>query len=277
MNINLLQSLLMGLVSGVCELLPISAEAHRGLMRLCFGLESEGAVFLLLCHIAVLTVLVVAFQHDIARLRRASRLMKSGRRRRHQQPDLVSACTLRHFQTAALIVVVCRVFSRSLSFAENRMYLLCVALLVNGLLLWLPNLLRSGNKDARNMLRLDSVLMGLAGGLSAIPGISLVGAALSVGVVRGIDRRFALRFSCMLLIPALAVNVVLDLLAVIAAGTVPGFVGILTAIAGAACAAAGSWAALRIMQALSGGSGYTGWSYYCWGMALLCFVLFLFL
>lgn len=276
MNINLTQSLLMGLVSGICELLPISAEAHRGLLRLCFGLESEGAVFLLLCHIAVLTVLVVVYQHDIAKLRRAARLMKSGRRR-HQQPDFASACTLRHFQTAAMIVVVCRLFSRMLSFVEGRMHLLFGALLLNGLLLWLPNVMRSGNKDSRNMLRIDSVLMGLAGGLSAIPGVSLVGAVVSVGAVRGVERRFALRFAGMLLIPGLAVSILFDLLAVIAAGALPGLTQMLFALMGAACAAFGSWAALRVMQALSRGGGYSLWSYYSWGMALICFVLFLFL
>lgn len=277
MKLTFFQSLLMGLVSGLAELLPISAEAHRGFLRLCFGIEAEGALFLLLCHLATLSVVAFSLRFELSRLNRARRMMKGTSRRRHQQPDFHSVCTLRHLRTAAVIVVVTRIFSRQTAFVADRLYLLCVALFFSGLILWLPSMLRSGNKDGRTMLRIDGFLMGLAGGLAVIPGFSLVGAAASAGVARGVDRSYALRFSLLLLIPALGVDVVQDILALAAAGTVPGLAGFLSALAGAAVCALGSWLGLRIMQAMARSSGFAAWSYYNWGMALLCFALFLIL
>lgn len=277
MNFNIIQSLLMGFVSGLAELLPISAEGHRSLLRLCFGVESEGALFLLLTHIASLTVVLVGCKGDIARLRRARRLMQTSARRRRQQPDLTSVSTIRHLQNAAVIVVLGRLLSRSLTFMGEKMYLLSAAALVNGVLLWLPNVFRSGNKDSRNMAKIDGFLMGLGAGASAVPGISPVGAAVSAGVARGVERKFALRFAYLLLIPALAVSICFDLLAIIAGGVSLSAMSLVAAVAGAACAALGSWIGLRLMQALSRGKGYTLFSYYSWGFALLCFVLFLFL
>ncbi len=277
MNLSLFQGLLMGLVFGLTSLLPISAEAHSGFLRLCFGLESEGALFLLLCHLAAFSVVAISMRSDINRLRRASRLMRSSSRRHRQQPDHASAATVRHLRSAALITVVARLFSRQTAFVADRMYLLSITLFVSGVLLWLPNMLRSGNKDGRNMLRIDSILMGLAAALSVFPGISLVGAAVSVGIARGVERGYALRFSLMLLLAALGVDLALDVLALLSAGAVPGVMGILSAVAGAALCAFGSWLGLRMMQAQARSIGFTAWSYYAWGMALLCFVLFLIL
>ena len=69
MNLSWLQSAMMGFVSGFSEPLPMSAEAHRGLLRQCFGVESEGPLFLLMCHIAVLAVILMTGRLELNRLR----------------------------------------------------------------------------------------------------------------------------------------------------------------------------------------------------------------
>ena len=277
MELSWLQSLVLGLVSGLTRLLPLSSQAHRAFLRLCFGIEQEGSLFLLLCNIATLAVVAFGMRAELSRLSRARRLLSGSSRRRRQQPDPISACTLRHQRSAAVICVVMRLFSRQMAPAADRLYLLCGGLLAGGLILWMPNLLRSGNKDSRNMLRIDGYLMGLAAGLSVIPGISLVGAAASVGIARGVDKGYALHFSVLLLIPALAVDAALEVVALIAAGSLPGLMGFLSALAGAALCAVGSWLGLRIMQSMARSKGFAAWSYYLWGMALLCFMLFLIL
>lgn len=277
MNLTFFQGLLMGFVSGLAELLPLSSAAHRGFLRLCFGVQSEGALFILLCHLATFCVVAVGLRPELSRLRRASKLMRSGSGRRRQQPDQTSAATVRHLRSAVLITVVARLFSRQTAFLADRLYLLCGALLISGVLLWLPNVLRSGNKDGRNMLRMDSLLMGFAAALSVFPGISLVGAAASVGIARGVDKGYALRFSLILLLSALGVDLALDVLALLSSGAMPGMMGVVCAVAGAAFCALGSWIGLQIMRAQARSIGFTVWSYYAWGMALLCLMLFLIL
>ena len=64
MNLSWLQSAMMGFVSGLSEPLPMSSEAHRGLLRQLMGVESEGPLFLLMCHIAVLVVVLMTGRRD---------------------------------------------------------------------------------------------------------------------------------------------------------------------------------------------------------------------
>ena len=75
MKLNWLQSAMMGFVSGLAEPLPLSGEAHRGLLRQLFGIQSEGPLFLLACHLAVLVVVLLTGRLELNRLRRTRRLM----------------------------------------------------------------------------------------------------------------------------------------------------------------------------------------------------------
>lgn len=277
MGLNIIQSLIMGFVSGLTQMLPVSAEAHRSLLRLFFGVEQEGPVFLLLSHIAALTVVILCCRRDINRLRRASRLLRVPARRRRQQPDFESVSTIRHLRTAVPVVILGLLFSVFTAPLGGYLLFLSAAMLVGGVLLWLPNVVRSGNKDSRNMSRLDGFLMALGGALSLIPGISCLGAAYSAGVARGVERKYALRFSWLLLIAALGVRIVLDLLSVIGGGAALSTYAVLIAVCGAVSTAFGSWCGIRLCQSMVKARGLSGFAYYCWGFSLLCFVLFLFL
>lgn len=275
MNMNWIQSAVMGFVSGLCEPLPLSAEAHRGLLRNFFGIESEGALFLLLSHIAVLAVVLMTGKTELGRLRRANKLLATPKRRRTQQPDLNSVNTIKLLRTAGLLAVIGRMLSVHLDFVADKLYLLTFPLIAGGVILWLPTQMRSANKDGRHLVPADGMLMGLGAALSAVPGISLVGAATSLGAARGAERRYAVRFAWLLLIVSLAAAVVMDLLAVAGAGLEFELAELLSAAAGAAASALGAYLAVRVMQGLLRGSGISGFCYYNWGMALLCFALFL--
>lgn len=275
MNHNWIQSAVMGFVCGFCEPMPLSADAHRGLLRNLFGISCDGPLFLLLSHAAVLVVVLMAGGLDLKRLRRAFRLSRTPARRRSAEPDLLSLNTLKFLRGAALFVVVARMLAVRLESIADRLYLLPVFLTAGGLLQWLPALTRSGNKDARNMDKNDGMLMGAAAALSAVPGISLVGACASVGAMRGVSRRYAVRFAWIMLVISLCTGIALDALTLIGAGFEFEMMELLCAAVGAVCAAAGAYLAIRLMQALVRSAGISGFSYYHWGLALLCLVLFL--
>lgn len=278
MDMTWIQSAMMGFISGLCELLPLSAEAHRGLLRSFFGIESEGTLFLLLSHIAVLAVVLMCGKTELGRLRRANKMLRTAPRRREHQPDLNSVNTIKLLRTAGLMAVIGRMLSVHLSFMADKLYLLTVPLILTGLALWVPTQLPSANKDGRHMVPLDGTLMGLGALLSAVPGISLVGCAASAGMARGADRRYAVRFAWLLLIISLICAVGIDLLAVIGGGLELELMPVLNAALGAAASAAGAYLGIRLMFRLlrASGSGISGFCYYNWGQALLCFILFLF-
>lgn len=276
MNMNFLQSLIMGLISGFAEMLPLSAEAHRALFRTFFGIDSEDAVFRLLVHLACLIALNVFYSNDIMELRRANYLMKIPPRRRKKPLDMSMANTAKLLRSAVTVTIVCRLFTMLLSFIGEKLNLLPAALVVNGALLLIPGLVRSGNMDSRNMPKMNGFLMGLGAGLGVVPGISPVAGAMSMGSWQGVDRQYGLKFAHILLIPVLGVQMVFDLIS-IATGGAAAFSGsgLLCAIAGAIAAGIGCHLGLKLMRFLSQRSGFTGFAYYSWGAALLCFVLFL--
>ena len=276
MNMNFLQSIVMGFVSGLAEILPISAEAHRTLLRTFFGVDSEDAVFRLFLHAACLIALNIFFRSEINSLRRTSALMKVHPRRRKRPLDPAQANSVKLLRSALIVAALCQVFTPYLSFIGTRLHLLPAALLVNGLLLLIPALVRSGNMDSRNMPRVNALVMGLGAGLGVVSGVSSVAGALSLGRWRGVDRNYGLNFSYILLLPVLGIRMIFDLVSIFTGGAAAfsGF-GLLCALAGAAAAGVGAHLGLKLMKFLAQRTGLTGFAYYSWGLASLCFVLFL--
>ena len=174
MNMNAIQSLVMGIVSGLAEMLPISADAHRLILRTLFGVPSEDALFRLLCHLASLGMLLWVFQSDLRHLKRTNRLMKIPPKRRRQKLDLASLNTARLLHIAVISMLICRVLLWKTDFIRNRPAYMAMALGLNGLILLVPSLIRGGNMDSRNMPKITGVLMGVASGLGGVPGISPV-------------------------------------------------------------------------------------------------------
>ncbi len=276
MNLNMMQSILMGALSGFAEMLPISAEAHRTLMRCFFGVETEDAAFRLLVHMGSLVGLALRYSREIRDLRNANRLMKTPPRRRRHPVNPADGNTVKLLRSALWVMAGCRIFTLALAFLGKGLNYLVFGLTINGLLLMIPALVRSGNMTSRNMPRMLGLLMGLGGGLGTVPGISPVTGAMSLGQWQGVDRNYALKFAHLLLIPGLAIAMVFDVLDLILGGAAA-FSGmglfncLLGGIAAGISAYWGVFASTRMAQSV----GFTGFSYYSWGIALLGFVLFL--
>lgn len=276
MNMSVLQCILMGFVSGLAELLPISAEGHRAILRILMGVESEDAVFRLVIHLFTLLALLWCGREEIHKLRRTSRLMKIPARRRRHQPEMASVYTVRLLRTALTIMLIGKIFTWKFEFIADEPQILAFTLIANGILLLLPSLVRNANKDSRNMPRLDGMLMGLGAGLSVLPGISQVGATASIGIARGVERGYALRFAYILLIPGMVVHIIFDIVAIIAGGAAAFTgLGLLGALLGGVCSFVGCILGHKIMKFLSVSTNFSSFSYYCWGAGLFTFVLFL--
>lgn len=273
---SFLQSILMGITSGLAEMLPVSAEAHRTILRTFFGIESEDAVFRLLVHLACLIAINWHYRNDIMALRRANYLMKIPPRRRRKPLDMPTAYTAKLLRSATTVMIIFRLFTIPLSFIGEKLYLLTPVLILNGILLLIPSLVRSGNMDSRNMPRMNGMLMGLGGGFGVLPGISPLGATLSLGQWRGVDQKYALRFAYILLIPGLGMQLLFDVVSIFMGGAAAfSGIGLLYAAVGAVAAGIASIWGIKLMNSLAMRTGFTGFAYYSWGAALLCFVLFL--
>ncbi|MBE6975751.1 MAG: undecaprenyl-diphosphate phosphatase [Ruminococcaceae bacterium] len=271
---NWLQCLLYGFVSGAAEFLPISAEAHRGLLRIMFGTEASPLLELVI-HIAVLAALIIACWPQLARLQRERHLAAIPPKRRRRQPDLDTLKNFRLLKTAAAPMLIAFVFWFLTRKAASSLLIMAVLLTVNGILLYTPAFVPQGNKAAAKVSGLDGFLIGLGGALGVIPGISRVSGITMVGIHRGCDRRYILDVALLLSVPALVVLIVWDIILLILAGAAVSGGLLLGCFLALAAALPTAYLSIIFLRFLAVKVGFSGFAYYNWGAAMFAFILYL--
>lgn len=271
---DLLHKLVYAFLSGLTEFLPVSAQPHQMLYRVMTGFDSGDIWLTLSIHIGALLALLFSCKERIKRLNQERRLSSLSRRRRNRQPDLTALLDIQVLKTAAIPVLLSLLLSRRAGELISGVLLLALALLVNGILLFIPRLLEQGNKDGRGMSRLDSMMIGLGGTLGVVPGISRIGGMISAGLARGVDRRYILDTALLLCIPATVGLIILDIFAAVTAKAVLSGAAALC-IATGGLSFGGAMLGIALMRYLSVKAGFTGFSYYSFGLALFSFILFL--
>lgn len=275
MELSWLESLVYGLISGLAEFLPISAEAHRALYLKLIGAGEEPALRLAV-HVGALLALLVSCAPLLSRLRRERRIAAIPKKRRKRQPDLKTMLDLRLLRTALIPLVLTFLVYPVVSNLHERLWLLAICLGLNGILLYAPQFLVGSNKDSQSLSSLDAALIGFGNGIGGIPGISRMGGALFAGLTRGAERRYALDVSFLLCIPAMIVLLLFDGWWLIAGtGSAVSAMLILQCVTAAAAAFGSAYFAVFIMRFLSVKAGFSGFAYYSWGVALFALILYL--
>lgn len=275
LNVNILESLIYGLISGLTEFMPISSQGHQALLKQIFGVTSPDPIRDIMVHIAILAAVFVTTATYLDRIRRERKIRS--RRKRNTQADRNVAQELQLIRTAAIPMLIGIVVSAfTVNWGKNLGWL-AIFFILNGVILYIPEHLAHGNKSAGLLGPLDSLLIGLGGALSFIPGISRVGGSLSCAIARGADQEKAYNWILVLSIPALVLILILDVIGIFFTGfgtitfvTVVGwFLSSITAFGSAI-------AGIYLMRIITAKSSITALSYYCWGVASLSFLLFLF-
>ncbi len=273
MDMNWIESMLFGFFAGLADILPVSAKAHR---MLFFSQEAEPAVLRLLVHIATVAALYYSCQNHILRITRAYKLSKIPKRRRKRPLDTASLLDLKMLRTMLIPVIFGFIFYDKLNGLITDLSLLPITLLINGVILFVPQFLPGSNKDSQTMTPLDSLLMGLAAVASLIPGISCIAVVTSIAIIRGADKGFALNISLLLSIFMTLGRILFDVIAIVDVGMSGlSFLVVLRFLIAAVAAFGGVFLGVKIMRKLASTIGFGPFAYYCWGAALFSFILFL--
>lgn len=275
MSWNWFLSLGYGLLSGITTFMPVSPQAHQIIFSKLTGIESHFNGFNLLCRIAAIAALLIAFKTQFKRFRREQRIASLPAKRRKRTPDLGTMQDLRFLKMAAIISVPVYLCSDYLMRFGNRLWLLALTFLAGGILLYIPQFVRRGNKSSLNVSGLDGLLTGLGCGLGAFPGFSGIGGALSIGSMRGLDGSYCVDMSVLVYFPALLVLLLLDGIGIVTAGISLSVLIVIYYVLAAAAAFAGAYLSIIFLRFLAVKIGFTGFAYYCWGAAIFTFVLFL--
>ncbi len=268
-------SAVLSFVQGVAEFLPISSSGHLTLFQHFFGMEEPDQLFNVLLHFATLLAVCVVYWQDIwemiVEFFRFFGGVFSHSTYRGRPPEARRMVLLILVGTLPLFLVL-PIQDQVEAFGSNPLFV-CGALLVTGCILFLSDQMARGHKTARNATLLDVLLVGLAQGVATIPGLSRSGCTISAGMVRGFDRKFAVRYSFLMSLPAVLGATLLKVLDVLKAESGFPAENIPKYLLGMVVAAVVGYFSIQLVKLLASRGRFGAFAFYCWGAGALFLLL----
>ena len=273
---SLLSSILLGLIQGLAEFLPISSSGHLAIAEHFLGQAGVPATpdfFDVLLHLGTLVAVFAAYWQDIRDM--IVELIDGVR-------DLVRGTTPNPIPPARRMILLIIVGTLPLFVVlpvkdlveglSGNIYFVAGALIVTGFLLFASDRVKKGRKTERSAKLLDVLLVGIAQAIATCPGISRSGTTITAGCVVGFDRKFAVRFSFLLSIPAVLGANILTLKDAIQENSII-VSDIPVYLVGVAVAAVVGYICIRLLKMIAD-KGKFGWfAYYCWAVGLIVLAL----
>jgi undecaprenyl-diphosphatase len=198
-----LQAIILGLVQGLTEFLPISSSAHLRIVPALLGWEDPGAAFTAVCQLGTEAAVLLYFRHDLFRIAlRWLAALRDPAQRSH--PD---ARTGWYMVVATIPIGIFGVlFEQQIENGARNLWLIGSMLVLFAFVLLYADTRGTHARSIEQLSTRDGVLIGLAQSLALIPGVSRSGATMSAGLLLGLDRAAAARFSFLLAIPAVVAS-----------------------------------------------------------------------
>lgn len=270
-----LTAFLLGLVQGVAEFLPISSSGHLAIAQNLLHIEGAGSVpefFDVLLHLGTLIAVFAAYWKDICEMV-VEFFRGIGDLAHRSTPSPVPPA-----RRLILLIIVGTLplfavlpIRKAVQGLGDNMVFVGAALIVTGFLLFLCDQVRKGHKTERSATWLDALLVGVGQAVATLPGVSRSGMTITAGCFAGYERRFAVRFSFLLSIPAVLGANILSIGDAVKAGVngaeVPMYlVGVVTAaVVGYLC--------IRLLKYVADKGRFGAFAYYCWAVGILTLVL----
>ena len=270
-----LTAVLLGLVQGVAEFLPISSSGHLAIAEQLLNLQGASNVpefFDVLLHLGTLVAVFIAYWDDIRDMI-VEFFAGIGDLAHHSTPNPVPPARrlilLIIVGTLPLFVMV--PFRHFFSSLGDNMYFIGGALIFTGILLFVSDRVHHGRKTEKTATMLDALLVGIGQAVALCPGISRSGMTITTGCFAGFERKFAVRFAFLLSIPAVIGANILSLKDAIDAGidwaSVPAY------LVGVAVAAVSGYACIRLLRYIAEKGRFGAFAYYCWAVGALTLAL----
>ena len=275
-TVTYLQAIIMGLVQGLAEFLPVSSSGHLVLSKFILGAElGTSALFEILLHVGTLLAVFVFYWKDVLNLIKEGLLLikdsflfvfKRKKFDLYLERKMVVFIIVASIPTAILGLLM-EAFLEDLFLSS--VVAVGFALLVTGTMLMLIRKMPKSDKTLEEMKGRDAFTIGLVQGIATIPGISRSGSTVTAGLFCGLDKEFAFRFSFLMSIPAILGAAVLKMIDVniadLTANAGPYAVGMIVA-------AVVGYASIRWLKNLIQKDQFHYFGYYCLAVGLISIV-----
>ena len=274
---SIANAIILGLVQGLAEFLPISSSGHLSILNNLFGMTTtaDGHLFFdVLLHLGtLLSVCIVYWEDIVAMFFEVLGFVNIGplageRRARYPAARLFFMIVL---ATIPLFLILPIKDMLERLYYNN--FFIGVALVLTGCTLYVSDKMKEGGKTVGGMSVWDALIIGLCQSVSAIPGLSRSAVSITAGIATGLRRDFAVNFSFLACIPAVFGAMILSFADTAKQGidwaSVPAY------LIGMAVAILTGVAAIHLLRHMSRKARFGGFGYYCWVVGVLSIILHL--
>ena len=271
---SIIFAIICGIIQGAAEFLPISSSGHLAIFQNIFGaknIETDYMAFSVLLHLGTLAAVFVIFRKDIVKLIKAffTMLKKVFTGKFKLEYYTVEERTVIMLLIATLPLVIAALVSDYVEIISSYTWAVGLILIINGLILFVSDKMETGKTKPGSVTPKNALIIGICQMCAVLPGLSRSGSTITGGLTQGFDRRFAVKFSFLLSIPAiLGANIKeLPTLAHIPSGDVAAY------IIGTVVAFIAGIAAMKLLLYISKHSNFRIFSYYCFAVGAITFIL----
>ena len=268
-------SILMGILQGVTEFLPVSSSGHLTLFQYFFGQDPESTdmLFTILLHFGTLISVCVYYWRDVLGMIREFFLglaaIFSKRGTTGRPPEARRLVLMVIVATLPLFAVL--LVKNWLDAAFSNVTFVSLALIATGFILFFSDRMAKGHKNARTATMKDALIVGCVQAVATLPGLSRAGTTISAGMMVGFDRTFAVRFSFLMSLPAVLGANILEV--VDAAASASFDLSLLPMyVVGVVVAGVVGYLAIRLVNMLAQKGKFGKFAYYCWAVGAITLV-----
>lgn len=272
------EAVILGLIQGLAEFLPISSSGHLALLQQWFGIEEDKVLlFAVLLHVGTLISVFIVYWRDIwelvVELFATIRDVCTGKGLRLQE---------RPVRKLGVMIIVATVPTAVIGFLFNDFFdslytsviPIGVGLIITGIFLTVAEKMGDSNRGIKQMNYRNALFIGAVQGIAICPGISRSGSTLFGSLICNLDRKFAVKFVFLISIPSILGSAVLEAPAAIESGVDMAQLGPI--LAGMAVAAVSGLIAIKTMIKIVSNKKLNYFSYYVWalGLVVICYGIF---
>lgn len=269
-----IEAIVLGLVQGLSEFLPISSSGHLALLENLFEIKEESVLFFaVLLHIGTLVSIFIVYHEGIyALIKELGLLFKdifSGKGLRIEE---------RPIRKLGIMIIVSSIptaimgllFSNFIDKVFGSLIVISICWIITGFILFFSEKLKSNSKEIEGMKYRNAIFIGICQGLAIMPGISRSGSTIVGSLVTGLKREFAVEFAFLISIPAILGSAILEFPKAIKAGIDPSTIGPM--IVGFLVAAISGYFAITTMIRIVSKHKMIYFSYYVWVIGVGTFI-----
>ena len=276
---SLLEAILMAIIQGLTEFLPVSSSVHLAIFKILFGVQTDtGILYDVLLHVGTLVAICMVYYKDLVKLvAEGFCILRDAfvnvviffRNKILKEKEAYRSVVSNGYRKFVMLVIVSTIptgiigfFGReAVELASEILIVPGICLIITAILLFVADRMKDGNKLPKSVTYTNAFGIGIAQGIATLPGLSRSGTTIAACLLSGFQRNFAVKYSFIMSIPAVLGALVLELKDISQIQVAP--VEIVYYIIGMAIAAVVGYICIKVTLAIVRKKKLTAFAIYC--------------